>query len=200
MNRINVSKDEHFHTQRNNLEIPHDACFVTSMIMALKDLGIPFYCPGWMQPEDYLTVLLLSNTARQELRQVDRYAYDKSIPANLVHAMVSLYVNRMVGREVTRFVARGHWEQLLEELRAGRPAVVGTSLTPAGHVVEVVGLVEEDGRATHVIIDDPYGDPRTDYRDVRGNDVELDAGRFGQVWKGTLHVFRREGFAAAAAA
>lgn len=198
--RINVSRDENYHSQVNNLEIPLASCNTTSMIMALEDLGIEFYHPDWMQPEDYLTILLLSNTARQELRKIDRYAYDTGIPPNQVHAMLSLYTNRLVGREVTRFIEQGTWEQLLEELRAGRPAVVGTSLTPAGHVVEVVGLVEEDGRVTHVIIDDPYGDPRTGYRDIRGNDVELEADWFGRVWKGHLHVFRKEGFTAAAQA
>ena len=193
--RINVSRDEDYHSQRNNLEMPLTSCNATSMIMALKDLQIEFYHAPWMQPEDYLTMLLLSNTAREEMRKLERYAYDRGIPPNQVHSMLSLYTNRLVGRKVTRFIERGNWIQLTDEIYSRRPVVVGTTLTDVGHIVEVVGLVEEDAAATAVIVDDPYGDPRTGYRDPRGNDVELSRERFSEVWLGHMHVFNREGVA-----
>ncbi len=187
---INVSKDEDYHSQVNNLEVPLSACNTTSMIMALKDLGIGFYRIEGFQEEDLLSALLLSNTAREEMRKLERYAYDREIPPNQVHSMLSLYTNRLVGRKVTRFVEKGDWSMLLDEIYSKRPVVVGTTLTDVGHIVEVVGLVDEDAIVTKIIIDDPYGDPRTGYKSNRGNNVELDAEYFRKVWLGHMHIFR----------
>ena len=104
--------------------------------------------------------------------------------------MLSLYTNRLVGHQVTRFVEKGDWSMLLEELYSKRPVVVGTTLTDVGHIVEAVGLVDENAVVTKIIIDDPYGDPRTGYKSNAGNDVELEAEYFKQVWLGHMHIFR----------
>ena len=192
---INVSRDEDYHTQIGNLEVEFTSCNTTSMIMALKDAGIRYRRMEGFQDEDLLTTLLLSNTARQEMRRLEPYAYAKGIPPNQVHSMLSLYTNRLVGRRVTRFVEHGDRSLLIDELYNHRPVVVGTTLTDAGHVVEVVGLVDEDATITKIIIDDPYGDPRTGYQSRHGNDVELDAEEFWRVWLGHIHIFRKDGIA-----
>ena len=188
--RINVSKDEDYHSQVNNKEVSLSACNTTSMIMALKDLGIPFYRIEGFQDEDLLTALLLSNTAREEMRKLERYAYDRKIPPNQVHSMLSLYTNRLVGHQVTRFVEKGDWSMLQDEIYSKRPVVVGTRLTDVGHIVEVVGLVDEDALVPKIIIDDPYGDPRTGYKSNAGNNVELEAKYFREVWLGQMHIFQ----------
>ncbi|MDT8297887.1 MAG: hypothetical protein RQ801_06280 [Spirochaetaceae bacterium] len=43
--------------------------------------------------------------------------------------------------------------------------------------------MEDAGETVGVIIDDPYGDWRTDYTDHRGNDVEMSLMEFAGVFR-----------------
>jgi hypothetical protein len=71
----------------------------------------------------------------------------------------------------------GSWEQFMDDLAKG-PLIVGTSRMgglPGGHIVLVVGW-NDDAKA--FILNDPYGNPLSAYRNHNGAGVEVPADWF----------------------
>jgi|SRR6185436_19441663 len=61
----------------------------------------------------------------------------------------------------------GTTEEISAALKSGSPVVVSTKLTDQGHVVLIVGETFDAW-----ILEDPYGDARTQYRDPNGHQVQ----------------------------
>ena len=81
-----------------------------------------------------------------------------------------------------------------EFLEAGKRRLAGGGVVLSGvfplldgrkfrHVVSPAGTLEEDGQIVGVIIDDPFGDWRTDYKNCRGNDVEMNLEEFARIFR-----------------
>jgi hypothetical protein len=71
---VNYSKDSEYHSQRNNKIIPHSSCNATSMIMALKQAGVRLPFPDRYQPEDYLSLFLQSDLAKEKMKELAPWA------------------------------------------------------------------------------------------------------------------------------
>jgi hypothetical protein len=179
----------------------------TSFVMALKaekipviEAGMPialnwplFIYPRGLQPEDWL-MAVLNSPLGFELRDKIAWAKRDNISPNQVHAVISEVVNRMVGVKVTEFVTDRSIHDLFCELEAGHPLVVTGSFTDAGHAVCVVGAVyTPGGEILEIIVDDPYGDYFSQYKNRHGNDIHFPVQKFMDLWPKWFHRFNRCG-------
>lgn len=203
-----------YHTQRNNRIDPTQTCQVTSMIMGLKASGIPFDCPESEQPEDYLARILDEPDAHEKLRR--EYPDLAGRPPREVHAILSWAVNeKLVKRRVTQFSTRVSMQEILHRIARHRCAsVVSGRFTSYGHVVTVVGFESKQDRIEDlgspgqvdldniqsIIVDDPWGNSKTGYRDTNGDDVIYTLQEFARLTRvyGSLdvkwaHLFSRDG-------
>jgi hypothetical protein len=165
---INVSKGKSNYSQRNNLIKPLESCNVTSMVMALDYLGYQFPKGEHEQPEDNLREFIESYGKNPE-----------------VHAELSEYTNKWMGRKVTDFNTNRKIRDILTELLAGRPVVISGTFPghptkkpkPLGHIVCLVGAEwpgnDWIGQPDSIIWDDPYGNTLDDWKGF-GNDVKVD--------------------------
>jgi hypothetical protein len=181
-----------YHSQRNNAIDPAGTCQVTAAIMALRATGIPFDYPSGIQPEDHLAEILGGQEAREKL--LTEYPTLSNRPPREVHAILSWAINeRFVRRKVSVFTVRATVRELLYRVAKHRAAsLVSGRFTKTGHVVCLVGFEsgQDDlsaalapdrvdlGAIRRIIIDDPWGDFKSGYRDPDGNDVSFTLDEF----------------------
>ncbi len=195
MVRINLSEGKDYHTQRNNRTDPLGTCSTTSLVMALKDSGIELPDCAGRQEEDVLAEFILNSPEIAEAFKQDYPSeFEKGTHAYEIPPLRSLGVNLWLGREVNRFSWVAGIQDVILSLIMGKACVM-SGMWPyknalgeqrdISHVVCVCGfesaqdnvLDARDPRGIAIdlmvsfIIDDPYGDYRTGYRDTRGNDV-----------------------------
>jgi len=203
----NFSTDINYHTQRNNKKIPLRACNTTSAIMAMKQAGIEYTVLPGMQDEDYLTMLLETEEAYE--LQANFYAWSVGIyRPQEVHGILEWGINKLAGKKVDRFKTNASIEELIFFLIRGRGIMLsGTFDLPNGkelhHIVSLAGFKSSQpgilssqtsgsidiSSISEVIIDDPYGDYRTEYINHHGNNVALSISDFNFIFKkqGDLH-------------
>ena len=184
----NNSENKPYYTQRNNKLKPNGACNVTSMIAALSAAGWDvdkLATKGYPQPEDALMHFILAD------RRVDSYWRKIDVagnyPPNEWHPVLAYGTNLymcecgLIGSKETAVEWRDDrtLTQIQDTLKNGGAAVL-SGLFPAegkkilGHVVACVGFkTDDDGNITHFIIDDSWGDYRTEYSVQNGNDIEM---------------------------
>lgn len=199
MKEFNFSIDNDYHSQRNNKVIPFSSCNTTSMVMALKQAGLMFHHPASEQPEDYLTSFLLSPRAMEQMEILAPWAIDNEgraiFPPNQVHVMLEWAVNTLMGKRACRFTTNGTVKDIIGHLmRGGGVVVSGVFLVEdreLGHIVSVAGFMSSQDEIqpgadlsaiTHIIIDDPYGDYTTGYRDHRGNNILMTLSEFVNIF------------------
>lgn len=184
----NNSKNKPYYTQRNNKLKPNGACNVTAMIAALVAAGWDvekLATEQYAQPEDALMHFILADArvdaCWKKLDPTGRYAPNEWHP--VLAFGTNLYLReRGLIRKDESVVEWGEWRSksdIVGTLRNGGAAVlsglfVAEGRNTIGHVVACVGFKEDDdGNLTHFILDDSWGDYRTEYRNQNGNDIEM---------------------------
>lgn len=192
---FNFSKDSEYHSQRNNELIPHGSCNTTSMVMALLQAGWKLPCPGGIQPEDYLTEFLRGEKGYEALRRLAPWAVDRSsvgekyiYPPNEVHACLAWAVNTIIGTDVCQFMIDIDIDEMAG-LLAGGFGIVLSGAFPVGdgelhHVVSLSGYdIDKTGLTDRFIIDDPYGNWKTRYLNIHGNNISMTREEFISIMK-----------------
>ena len=194
----NFSKDSEYHTQINNRSISSRACNTTGIIMASKQAGHKLiFTPDGVQPEDYYTDFLLESPVSHE-RMKTRYSWfvQQKVPANEVHEMLEWGINYLMTWDIDKFSLEVSIESLAPKLIEGC-GIVLSGLFPVkkkklGHIVSLAGFITIDDEKhptldniSDFIIDDPRGNFRTDYQDVRGNDIQITKEEFLNIFKDT---------------
>lgn len=193
---INRSIKGEYHTQRNNRIVPHKACNVTSKAMWYKYNGFRITPPKGKQPEDWFAELLDSDRAHRYMAAHFPWAVGE-FPPREVHGMLVWLDGEIMERTVSRFdnayPVRSHLWRLLQ----GEVLIwSGLFCERLHHVVCGVGFETDQtdvedaedpddidlNRVTAFIMDDPYGNWRTDYRDHRGDDIRMPV----EVWGDTM--------------
>lgn len=185
---INNSAGKPYYTQRNNQLKPGGACNVTAMIAALLAAGYAvdsLATEKYSQPEDALMDFILHDERTlalwKVLDQSGRNAPNEWHPVLALGTNLFLREKGLVGKDVNA-VEWGEWRSksdIVGTLRNGGAAVlsglfVAEGRNTIGHVVACVGFKEDDdGNLTHFILDDSWGDYRTEYREQNGNDIEM---------------------------
>jgi len=193
--KYNISLDNDYHSQVNNRRFPMSSCNTTSAIMALKNNKIDFYSPPSMQEEDYLTSLLETEEAYDKLNKEFPWAVKDGIPPREVHAMLEWAINKLTRNSYDKFTTYATLEQILYNIAIKKESSLMTGrFTKYGHIVCVSGFITEQDnieetktinmdKVQKVIIDDPYGNYFTEYKDVHGNNIEINIKDFDSLTK-----------------
>lgn len=201
MKIFNYSKNSDYHTQRNNKLIPFSSCNTTSMVMAMKQANVKmFHHEYHEQEEDALTDFLLSEESYEKMKTLAPWAHDRNgeaiYPPNQVHAMLEWAVNHLTNSKIVRFTTSATFTQIIAHIMKGGGIVLSGQFPLGdrylGHIVSLAGHMTDQNDITpehidtrkisHVIIDDPYGDYRTEYADHRGNDVIMPVNEFKDIF------------------
>ena len=184
----NNSEGKPYYTQRNNKLKPNGACNVTAKIAALVAAG---YAVGalateqYPQPEDALMHFILSDKRVDAYwRRIDpigRCAPNEWHPVLAYGTNLFLRERGVVGNDTVPVAwSEQHTvREIVQVIEGGGAAVLsGVFLAEGkqtiGHVVAAVGFkTDENGRLTQFIIDDSWGDYRTEYKNRNGNDIEM---------------------------
>jgi len=206
MKIFNNSLGKPYFTQRNNKIKPFESCTATSIIMALYYSNIPFPMSD-NQPEDDLMTFINTNPDvihyyKNNPEPWIRSLYEKNYPANEIHSIVEYAVNLWVGKKVVSFTTNATLEQIVTHLFNKKLCVFSGNfpyedkagkLKTIGHVVCGVGFstVQDDifnapinpNLVNNIIIDDPFGNYKTNYKNVNGNDIYMPINDFINIIK-----------------
>lgn len=163
---INNSINKTIHTQRNNKLRPYSACNVTSFINALNCCNIQFDYPENMQPEDYFMSLMMGNEAKKILGR------RKSNPWNYSEILVEVCNKYLVKRDVCE-IKYATVEEIYNHLMDGNVCTTSGAFTRSGHFVCIVGCGVLNGVVDRFLIDDPYGNYHTKYKDHNGDNIGM---------------------------
>lgn len=191
---VNLSKDNDYHSQINNKRYPMSTCNTTSAIMALKANGISFKYPEEMQPEDYLTMILETKEAYDKLYKDFNWAVKDGYSPREVHGMLEWGINKLVGENIDMFTTNSSLKEVLYRIHKGKASLMTGRFTKTGHVICVVGFSTRQSSIDsfesfdmdlmdYVIIDDPYGDYHTGYKNHRGNNIYFPINQFDKLTK-----------------
>lgn len=183
-----------YHWQRNNLNKPGTTCYNTSMATVIdyimtKD-GIPMERIGMkdehMQLEDYLYNIIYSNETKAWIKKnVSRFGawMLESSPQTIAYVeemIFNKYMNQfgyicqflddVSYEDYVKFIDKFELPQILH---GKYPVREGDKIKYLGHITVGIGY---DTDKKSMIIHDPYGDWRTNYKDQSGKEVEYPYG------------------------
>lgn len=195
---INISTGKKYLTQRDNKIKPFGTCNTTSMCMALTYSGKVM--PGKKdeeQYEDLLTSFLLTDPrVLAYYERIDPVNYaawkanpssPKVIPPNEYHAVLAYGTNLWMNAKVVSFTTTSNLAAILYSLIQNRAVVLSGLWSGLRHIVCAVGFVTTQqnilsasspadidlNKVTSIIVDDPFGNYKTKYQDVNGNDISV---------------------------
>lgn len=189
----NISELKEYRDQRDNKLMPSSTCGPTGAANALlaSDISLDSF-PAGIQPEDYITGILQANEAYDRLKKIDSHA--RYNPWNTSY-LIAWAVNKAVKKQVCKVETLGVAEMIFHLIKEESAIVAGGSFTASGHFVCIVGFesAQEDiygiesahdvdlNQLSGIIIDDPWGDYKTHYKNHDGNDVEMPLADFKKI-------------------
>ena len=202
---INLSTETTYKTQRENKKRPHSSCNTTSMAMGLDIVGFSrnIKVKTGVRLADHLTDFYSSDEGYKARARISPWADKNGIHPAQVHDVLAWGVNNLVGKDIVRFSTNTPIVDIESALWNGRPSVVsgdwpfidrhGNHIT-IGHIVILVGLFLDKNGKKFYIIDDPYGDYHTKYKNKNGNDIIMPEEDFLNIVRGNkktkwAHVF-----------
>lgn len=148
-----------------------------------------------VQPEDYLTDFLLSPEAYRKMKEMTPWFFDREtgkaiVAPNEVHQMLEWGVNTLLKKQVDKFSTDIPIKTIIAHLINGGGVVLSEEFRLRNrslhHIVSLAGFVtDENEDITHFIIDDPFGNFRTDYQDQHGNNIKITRDEFIVIFKPT---------------
>ena len=200
---IDRSAGKPWRSQRDNTWRPHGSCNVTSYRMAADQAGIE--CPGdendflafMNKPHWYHEIVARFPWAWEQPHPNGEFTY--LYPPEQIHDLLAEGFNAWTVTTSARFDMCMSRAELMREILRGSGVVLSGKFPYRGgrsinHVVSLAGFetkqtdveeaVVDPWRVTHWIIDDPYGDHRTEYDRRDGNGVKMSPADFAGMLKG----------------
>lgn len=194
---FNLSRNENYYNQRNNEIDPLNSCATTNMIQALEIIGysFPTIFPQYKQPEDKLIYFIRNDKGVLDFyKKTEPNYYNNYInkvkgyyEPNEIHSVLSYGTNLFMGKNVTTLSTSFSINNLVKELvQRNKPIVVSAKFNNLNHIITLVGCtfkkeIFESKEMKNLnffdvdrfIIDDTYGNFKTNYKRGTGNDVLL---------------------------
>lgn len=181
---FNISKGIKNRYQMLTKRRPKSECNTTAATMAAIYTGHKIESGGLM-PEDYIMDILDSEEGRAYLQQITPGA--KYNPWNDSYC-IAWAVNKAANSEICE-VVKATFDEMIEHISNGGAVVIGGGFLSggtSGHFICVVGFENENGKVKNVIVDDPYGNYNTGYKDhFDGNDIIFPVDTFIKLTFGT---------------
>jgi hypothetical protein len=177
-------------SQRKTKRRPSAACNTTVATMACIYTGNKFTVPDGVLPEDHLMDILDSTEGRKVLNSYSPGA--KCNPWNVSYC-IAWAVNKAAGKKICTVEEASLQDMVFHILQGGIVGIGGGFVKggTSGHFVAVVGVetdqnideinVSDDVDITKIktiIMDDPWGDYTSQYKNHDGNDVTLPVENF----------------------
>ena len=175
---------------------PKAECNTTAASMGIEYTGHKMPV-AYSEMPDYLMDVLNSKEGWNYLYK--KFPGAKYNPWNS-STCIAWAVNKTIGKEIC-IVKGAAFPEIVNHIQNGGAVVIGGGFLSggtSGHFVCIVGFKFENGIITDVIIDDPYGNYNTDYKDhFDGNDIvfplpEFMKLTFGSSKKKTVQLYYRE--------
>lgn len=186
------SKDSQYKSQRANKYYPHSTCNVTSYAMMFDYLGhADKIMDKYNNPKLELPDLFFEYIRDEDKVKVFYSRYATEIPPEQIHDVLA-YAGSLLLSSVAQsntkisFSVSTPLDTIVHALEEGKPVVVSGRFPywskvrqgeiTIGHIVCLVGTVrnKETGKLLGFLIDDPYGNYKTLYEDINGNNVFMD--------------------------
>lgn len=161
MNSLQASD---YHSQRNNSHKPYYECGNTSLANLLCSKDYSEELRGYDFPlDDYIYEWLRGPLAQGHAKTIGAWAMrtPEQVPEML----------RFAAEKLSEFPHKLSWTVSKEDILKNFPLVVPTDFYKKqknGHYV-MVGFADKEG----VIVNDPFGDPLTDYENKKGYGVKI---------------------------
>lgn len=179
MRIINISNGIKNRYQMLTKRRPKSECNTTSATMGCMYTGHTIPAPDGVMPEDYLMDILDSEEGRAYLQKIVPGA--RYNPWNDSYC-IAWAVNKAIGKEICK-VVKATLPEMVEHIKNGGAVVLGGGFLSggtSGHIVCVVGVeYNDDTSIKNIIVDDPYGNYNTGYKDhFDGNDIKFELSTF----------------------
>ncbi len=120
----------------------------------------------------------------------DRETGKATVAPNEVHQMLEWGVNTLLKRKADSFATNVPVETIIAHLIKGGGVVLSgkfkLTTRTLNHIVSLAGFVTDNNEdITHFIIDDPYGNFRTDYQNLHGNNIRITRDEFISIFNPT---------------
>lgn len=193
----NLTRKDEYYIQRNNKYYPVSSCNTTSLTNGIIGSGMPIVTKNGIQPEDKLTKLLETKEAFETAERLTPWFTDGkgelTTDPRLIAIMLAWAGHKLMNKKICAYTSHGRVQDMIFNMVKSKGCTVGLgSFTPAGHYVcfggfqtkqtdieqiEVPDNVEVK-KIIHLIMDDPWGDFRTNYRLHNGNDIPITTDRY----------------------
>jgi len=172
---INLEPKDYY-TQRNNTLYPSTACMPTARAMFYHGNNIKFKNPSELSDDDYFMSLLRSEEAYVFARKKYPSLMDSGYQPNELHGMYSSFLDlKVVGKRVSDFLTDITFKNVVERMFDGEVLMTSGKFPDAGlngHAFCIIGLVN-GALGPALILADPWGDFRKDFRSRRGYSVMM---------------------------
>jgi len=172
-----------YYTQRNNPTKPWAACMPTSRVMFYLGNNIIFKNPSDLEDDEFFMKVLSSDDAEIMARSKYPSLALNGIPAYEIHGMYHSYLDSyVVGCRVSDFKTDLTFDDFIDRIKAGECIMTSGRFPEAGidgHAFVVVGMLET-AIETCLILADPWGDYRTEYKNHQGYGVTMSKADFSK--------------------
>lgn len=187
MEILNLKKEDYY-TQRNNPGVYGDnpdvegeedyylkaswQCMPTGYAMFLRGNKKAYKNPSNLPDDAYFAKLLVAKEAWEFAKEKYPWLIDAGYAPNQIHGMYGSYLSPIVcGRRVSDFRTDLTFEDYISRIMDLQVIMTSGSFPGIdGHAFDMIGLRSSEGRFT-LSSADPYGNPHTGYKDVRGYDI-----------------------------
>lgn len=174
MKKVINLKPNDYYTQRNNTLYPASACMPTARAMFYHGNNIAFDNPSNLSDDDYFMSLLRSKEAYDYAKKKYPVLMQLGYLPNEIHGMYSSYLDiRVVGKRVSDFLTDLTFKDIISRMEKGEVIMTSGKFPDAGlngHAFCIIGFVN-GAIGPALLLADPWGDFRKDYRSRKGYSV-----------------------------
>jgi len=167
-------KPSDYYTQRNNTLYPNSACMPTARAMFYHGNNIAFNNPSKLSDDDYFMSLLRSKEAYDFAKKKYPTLMDAGYQPNEIHGMYSSFLDlKVVGKRVSDFLTDLTYKDIINRMEKGEVIMTSGKFPEAGligHAFCIIGYIN-GAIGPALILADPWGDFRNNYRSKKGYSV-----------------------------
>lgn len=178
MKKIINLKPEDYYRQDNNKILPGEACMPTARAMFYLGNKIDFSNPSeTLSDDDAFMELLRSPEAYKFAEKHFHNLISEGYAPNEIHDMYPLWLDSIVvGKQISDFRLKLSFDNYIDRIKDGQVIMTSGEFKAAGlngHAFCIIGAIIPESAEPSLILADPYGDYRENYKTGTGYAVVM---------------------------